>query len=106
MWDNIRAERVRSGMTVEELAEAIGARPSLVQAWEQGDAEPYASDLVRLSRLFGCSPDYLLGLEGRNGVNDGTNASSEPSHHSCKPHAAPTDTCDTAHTPHQQQTPA
>lgn len=36
MHYNIRAERVRVGETVEQVAEAIGVTPSSVTKWERG----------------------------------------------------------------------
>lgn len=59
---NIASERVRLGMTQEELAEKIGVSESTLRAWEKGEREPNVSSLRFLSGVFGCSSDYLLGL--------------------------------------------
>lgn len=58
---NIRAERARKGLTVKEVAEAIGVHENAVSRWESGETQPRADNLLKLSHLFGCSPEYLLG---------------------------------------------
>lgn len=68
MRGNMKAERARSGMTAEEVAKKIGVHPNAVLRWEAGEAEPMASNLVKLSTLYGCSAEYLLGYtDVRNG---------------------------------------
>lgn len=61
MRGNMKAERARSGMTAEEVAKKIGVHPNAVLRWESGEAEPMASNLVKLSILYDCSVEYLLG---------------------------------------------
>lgn len=62
MGNNIRAERVRRGLTQSELGELLGVTQLTVSRWEQGDCEPSGRKLVRLSNYFGCSPEYLLDM--------------------------------------------
>ena len=65
---NIKAERVRCGMTVEDAANALGVHKNAVYRWERGLAEPSASHLVAMASIYGCTPDYLLGwTDDRNG---------------------------------------
>lgn len=45
-----------------ELAKKTGVSQSAIAKWELGKTEPTASGLIALSRLFGESVDYLLGL--------------------------------------------
>lgn len=69
MRKNMRAERARSGLTVRQVAEAIGVHPNAVSRWETGEAEPTSSNLVALCKLYGTSPEYLLGMvEDRHGT--------------------------------------
>lgn len=60
MRKNMKAERARKGMTVRQVAVAIGVHENAVRRWETGEAEPMGSNLICLSRLYGCSPEYLL----------------------------------------------
>jgi transcriptional regulator with XRE-family HTH domain len=67
---NIKSERVRLGITTEQLAQKVGVHTNTVRLWERGETVPDGKNLVRLSRLFQCSPDYLLDLtEERTGVS-------------------------------------
>lgn len=59
---NMRAERVRSGMTAEEVAEKVGVTTNQVYRWEGGRQAPASMKLLALSHLYRCSPDYLMGL--------------------------------------------
>ena len=56
----IAALRRAKGMSQSELAKQLQISPSAVGMYEQGRREPAAEVLVRLSRLFDVSVDYLL----------------------------------------------
>lgn len=59
--NRIAEERKRSGMTVADLAEKIGASVGEVRDWEDGRKDIPASKIVALAGVFGASTDYLLG---------------------------------------------
>lgn len=59
---NLAAERTRRGMTQEGLAARLGVTTQQVSRWELYQAEPRAETLIKLSKIFKCSPEYLLGL--------------------------------------------
>lgn len=59
---NICSERHRLGLTQLELADRIGVSVNAVSAWENGFFKPSSNSLKKLSQLFSCSTDYLLGL--------------------------------------------
>ncbi|MDE6677135.1 MAG: helix-turn-helix domain-containing protein [Clostridia bacterium] len=46
-----------------DLSKATGLSQSAIAKWELNKTEPTASALITLSRFFGESVDYLLGLE-------------------------------------------
>ena len=56
----LRAER---GLSQMELSAATGISQSAIAKWELGKTEPSASALVTLSKFFGETVDFLLGLE-------------------------------------------
>lgn len=60
MRGNMKAERVRRGLSVQKVAEIIGVHVNAVSRWENGEAEPMASNLIKLSHLYHCSPEYLI----------------------------------------------
>jgi len=62
-------------LTQEQLAELLGVSRQAVSKWESGTAYPETDKLIRISKLFDCSLDYLLrdDLEA-----DGTVQADEP----------------------------
>ena len=48
----IKAERNRLGLTLQEVAEKVGAPYSAVYRWEKGQNKPSARNLKRLQDLF------------------------------------------------------
>ena len=59
---NMKAERARSGKTLQEIADEIGVHINAVSRWENGEAEPTAGNLIALCNIYDCSPEYLLGM--------------------------------------------
>lgn len=51
-----------------EIAEALGVQRYTYAKWEQGRAEPSIDDLIKLSNIFGCTVDYLIGNENDFGA--------------------------------------
>lgn len=65
---NMRAERIKHGLSIRQVADIVGMHPNSLMRWESGEADPLAINLVKLSKLYGCSPEYLLGMtEDRDG---------------------------------------
>ena len=60
MRRNMRAARVKKGLTTEQVGSLLGVHENAVQRWERGDAEPMGSNLIALSKLYGVSPDLLM----------------------------------------------
>ena len=58
--ENIRRLRRESGLTQEQLAEALGVTTGAVHKWESGKATPELSMLVDLAAFFETSVDALL----------------------------------------------
>ena len=52
--------RKKNGMTQEDLAETLNVSRQSVSRWEINIAFPETDKLIKLSKLFGCSIDYLL----------------------------------------------
>jgi transcriptional regulator with XRE-family HTH domain len=62
MGNRITKELESVGLSVEKVADVIGVHPNTIRGWERGDYEPNGRNLVQLSTLFGCTPEYLVGL--------------------------------------------
>ena len=61
--DRIKDLREVKKLTQSDLAKHLGITRSSVNAWEQGISVPSTQYVVELSRAFGVSTDYLLGVD-------------------------------------------
>lgn len=63
LGQRIRAQRIRMGMTQEELAELLYMKKSTISYYENDKKEMRASGLADLAKALHTTPDYLLGFE-------------------------------------------
>lgn len=63
--NRIKALRVERHMTQEQLAQQLQVTKSVVSAYELSSRCPSYEVLLRLSRVFAVSADYLLGNTGK-----------------------------------------
>ncbi len=61
--------RTARGWSLVQLAKRVGAAKQTVSNWENDNIQPSIEMLVRLSRIFGVTTDYLLGLEDTPRLN-------------------------------------
>lgn len=61
--NKIRYLREERGITQKQLAENISSTNKNIWAYETGYTLPPVDTIIRLSKFFGISVDYLLGLE-------------------------------------------
>jgi len=54
--------RMDKQLSQKELAELLSTGQSSISAWERGEREPLAHQLVELAQVFACSVDFLLGI--------------------------------------------
>ena len=59
----IRELRCACGWSQVELAKRLGLSKQTISNWENDNIQPSIEMLMRLSKVFGVSTDYLLGLE-------------------------------------------
>lgn len=67
--DKILKLRKQNGMSQEELAAKLNVSRQTISRWEIGSAQPDASNLLQLSKLFRVTADYLIN-EGYANDND------------------------------------
>ena len=60
MKNNIASERVRIGMSQQDLADKLGVSRDSVKSWETGETAIRSSSLIKMADLFCCSLDYLM----------------------------------------------
>jgi transcriptional regulator with XRE-family HTH domain len=63
LYPNIEAERARKGMSYESMASSLNVSRKTIYNWLNSGNIPQ-SKLEEMADLFGCSTDYLLGLQG------------------------------------------
>lgn len=61
--------RVSFGWTQVQLAQKLGVTKQTVSNWENDNIQPSIDMLVKLSKIFNVSTDYLLGLTPENSIN-------------------------------------
>lgn len=61
--ERLRDLRKERGIGQIQLAKELGVGKSVVSLWELDRCEPTLSNLVKMSRFFGVSIDYLAGTE-------------------------------------------
>lgn len=62
--EKIAAQRRKTGLSQEALAEQLGISRQAVSRWETNESLPDTERIIQLARIFGVSTDYLL-LEER-----------------------------------------
>lgn len=67
-YPNIEAERAKVQLTRTKTAQYLGVTRKTFSEWCKNGRIP-ATALIKLSVLFGCSIDYLLGLTDNSKVS-------------------------------------
>ncbi|EOP1327417.1 helix-turn-helix domain-containing protein [Escherichia coli O21:H21] len=57
---NLRTQREACGLTTAELARLLDLDEDIIIQWENGKAEPLASQVIPLSNILDCDPMWLL----------------------------------------------
>lgn len=73
---NLKELRLKYKMTQKELADKIGVTKSVVSYYELQERSPSPEVLIKLSRIFNVTTDYLLGIEHTHSI-DVSNLSSD-----------------------------
>lgn len=61
----LRELRVERKLTQKQVAQRLGVTASIISAYENDIRQPSFDSLVKLSRLYNVSTDYLLGVSSR-----------------------------------------
>lgn len=59
----LRERRESLKISQIELAEKVGVTQNTISQWETGSRRPNIDMLVKLTEVFGCTADELLGIE-------------------------------------------
>lgn len=64
MGMRIKLKRLEKGMTMEELANALGVKASAINKYEKGIVENIKRSTIKLmSEIFECDPAWLMGFD-------------------------------------------
>ncbi len=61
--ERLKELREERGLTQVQLSKLTGISNTSISRWEHGQADVFGDWLIILSKFFGVSADYLLGLE-------------------------------------------
>jgi len=62
--ERLKLLRQKSGMTLLDVANAIGVKEATAQRYESGEIKNLKHDtILELAKLFNCSPSYIMGWE-------------------------------------------
>ena len=64
--ENIKKLRMALGINQVELARRLGVSKQCVSNWENDNIMPSVDIVIKLSKFFSCSSDYLLELSNDN----------------------------------------
>ena len=67
--ERLKAARTAKHMSQQALADKLGVTKSLISGYEQDLRLPSLDMLVKISREFGVSSDYLLSLDRQKTIN-------------------------------------
>ena len=82
--DRLKQKRLEAGLTLEEVAKAVGVTKATVQRWESGLIANMKRDkIVILAKTLRTTPAYILGLEENTnyGVNNGIIGNNNQNNH-------------------------
>ena len=61
--DRLKELRLEKGLSIQALAKEINISNATICRWENGITDITGENLIILSKFFGVTSDYLLGLE-------------------------------------------
>lgn len=75
--NKLKELRTTNGLYQKTIAEKIGVATNTYQSWERGLTQPDIFNLIKLSNVYNCSVDYIIGNELEDGRIMITNGLSE-----------------------------
>lgn len=66
---NLKKLRTQMGLSQKLLAERLGVTKSMISYYESQERSPSPDVLIRCSRIFHVSADYLLGLDPKETID-------------------------------------
>ena len=64
--EKLKSLRTNHNYSQRELANLLDLSPSIISGYETGEKTPSTEILLKLTGLYHCSADYLLGITNKN----------------------------------------
>lgn len=64
----LKVERIKHNYTQKELAQMLNIAQPNISDWENNISRPEYEHLIKLSKIYKCTTDYLLNIESEEGV--------------------------------------
>lgn len=61
--ERLKELRIEKNLKQSDLAKQISVTQPAIAKWETGERSPSIDILIVLAKFFGCTIDYLVGLE-------------------------------------------
>ncbi len=69
MGEKLKSLRMEKKLTQKQIADRIGLAISAVSSYESGSRYPSYDVLIKLSRIYHVSTDYLLGITDKRSID-------------------------------------
>lgn len=63
LGQRLQEQRILKNLSQKQVATSVGLPASVISNYESGERTPSVEILLSLARLYGCSADYLLGID-------------------------------------------
>ena len=67
--ERLKEQRERYGMSQGIVAKRLNIAPATISGYERGERTPSLPIILKLSYIYNCSVDYLLGKNNDNGTH-------------------------------------
>lgn len=67
--ERLRELREKCDISQSNIADRLGVTSSLISAYERGERTPSLPIILKLSYIYNCSVDYLLGKNNDDGTH-------------------------------------
>lgn len=69
MGEKLKSLRIEKKLTQKQVSDRVGVAVSAISSYESGIRYPSYDTLIKLSRIFHVSTDYLLGITDTRNVD-------------------------------------
>ena len=64
--NNYKRARLNNNLAQKQVAHELGITQATISEWESGKTNPSHENLIKLTKLYSCTADFLLGITDRS----------------------------------------